>query len=175
MNDDLVSAVPTKRVGKERQHQNSINLCEMSHRGVVIMVWCLRIEVGLKGFDQPGKPGTQVSEFSMNQILQNSFWQCHSVDTTESGQKLGSSFWNDPTVQCECSVTVQIIHLIMGRPQRYYRVGRVRGAKSVALLAETKAKIQKYRTPSNQFRTPVVKRMLHPLHLAGSSLCITVR
>ena len=91
------------------------------------------------------------------------------------GQKLGSSFWNDPTAQCECGVTVQIIHLIMGRPQRHYRVGRVRGAKSVALLAETKAKIQKYRTPSNQFRTPVVKRMLHPLHLAGSSLCITVR
>lgn len=27
---------------------NSINLCEMSHRGVMIMVWCLRIYVGLK-------------------------------------------------------------------------------------------------------------------------------
>ena len=174
MNDNLVSAVPTKRVGKERQHRTQSTSVKWAT--VESWSWCDAFESKLVwNFDQPGKPGTQVSEFSMNQILQNSFWQCHSVDTTESGQKLGSSFWNDPTVQCECSVTVQIIHLIMGRPQRYYRVGRVRGAKSVALLAETKAKIQKYRTPSNQFRTPVVKRMLHPLHLAGSSLCITVR
>ena len=56
--------------------------------------------------------------------------------TTESGQKLGSSFWNDPTVQCECSVTVQIIHLIMGRPQRHYRIGRDIGAKCLSLSTE---------------------------------------
>ena len=167
-------AVPTKRVGKERQHRTqstsvkwatveSWSWCDAFESK---LVWIVLINLASQGLECLNSRWIRFCKIISDSVIRV---------TTESGQKLGSSFWDDPTVQCECSVTVQIIHLIMGRPQRHYRVGRVRGAKSVALLAETKAKIQKYRTPSNQFRTPVVKRMLHPLHLAGSSLCITVR
>ena len=169
MNDHLLSAVPTNRVGKERQHQNSINLCEMSHRGVVIMVWCLRIEVGLKGFDQPGKPGTQVSEFSMNQILQNSFWQCHSVDTTESGSEIGVKLLEWPNgavwVQRDCP----------NHPPHYGQIpetlqGRSRNWCKVYIVIHWDSTLH-WITYSG---IPVENMMIHPLHPAGSPPCITV-
>ena len=167
MNDNL-KVVPTKRVGKERQHRTQSTSVKWAT--VESWSWCDAFESKLVwSFDQPGKPGTQVSEFSMNQILQNSFWQCHSGDNwvgSEIGVKLlewpNGAVW----VQRDCP----------NHPPHYGQIpetlqGRSRNWCKVYIVIHWVSTLH-WITYSG---IPVENMMIHPLHPAGSPPCITVR
>ena len=119
-------------------------------------------------FDPPGKPGTLASEFSLNQILQNSFWQCHSWDNwvgSEIGVKLlewpNGAVW----VQRDCP----------NRPHHYGQIpetlqGRSRNWCKVYIVIHWDSTLH-WITYSGM---SVENMMIHPLHPAGSPPCITV-
>ena len=166
MNDDL-TAVPTKRVGKERQHRTQSTSVKWAT--VESWSWCDAFESMLVWhFDLPGKPGTLISEFLLNQILQNSFWQCHSLDNWV-GSEIGVKLLEWPNgavlVQRDCPN-----HPLHNEQTPETLQGRSRYWCKVYIVIHWDSTLH-WITYSGM---SVENIMIHPLHPAGSPPCITV-
>ena len=96
------------------------------HLWVMIMVWCIRIQVVWFRSTYYWTGLSVLNRFckSLSVIVCNNWF----------GTERGAKRLGDPTVHLKkCNVTVQVIYCIMSRPQRHLRASRIYGARSATL------------------------------------------